>query len=137
MIDFDSSITAADIPSLVEAEPSDREKVEVAYWARVAVGVPYTIGGVDETFQIRETDKSNWLTFRGVCMEMAQAGQGGAVAPLAMRATSNASYAVTANDGLAATGAIRTYAAALLGRYWALKDAVDAGESFDVSAGWP
>lgn len=137
MIEFGSDLTAAQIPGLVDAAADDRSKIEVAYWARVALGAPYTIHGLDETFQIREQDKANWLTFRGVCMEMRLAGLGGQPAPLAMRATSNAVYEVTADEGWDATAAIRTYAAALLNRYWLLKDALDAGQEVDIEAGWP
>lgn len=130
-------------PTIEEARLAARGRLEAIYDAKVGAGAPWDFGGNPQTLQIREQDKANWLTFRGVCQELAAAGLGDDPAPLPMRATSNETFSVTANEGLTITAAIRTYAAGLLAAYWAHKDAITAAETveavqaLDLGAGWP
>jgi hypothetical protein len=95
-----------------------------------------------KTLQTRDdTDRTNWLTAKDKWRDKREAGQGaddGAV----IRTADNENVECTYDEGFATLQAMSDWGFALMGRSWALKDAIaiadaDELETIDITAGWP
>jgi len=119
-------------------------EITAAYEAHLARGFPITMSGQDETLQVgRDVDRTNWLTFLGICDEAVAAGLGDQNAPFPVRCTSNTLYTVTYAEGAALVRDLRLWAASAQANWWALKDAASAADTaealnaIDETQGWP
>ena len=120
------------------------ESLEALYEAKLAWGFPVDFsedGSDPQTLQLRTAeDKANWLTLKGAADEAVAAGLGAELATLPIRCTSNAMRQVTWASVAQIMIALRAWGAAMMGRYWSLKDAIanaadeDLG-SIDIEAG--
>lgn len=96
-----------------------------------------------KTLQTRDIEnRTNWLTSQAAYSAAVAAGQGseqGAV----FRTADNQTIVTTYQNGLLTLLAMAAWGKALMGQSWALKDAIDAAESFaelaaiDIDEGWP
>lgn len=118
--------------------------IDVAYQALLATGFPLTLDGIDETLQVaRDVDRTNWLTFMGMCDEAVMAGAPDDLAAFPIRCTSNTNHAVTYAQGAQIVRDLRLWAGAAQANWWALKDAARAAttaqelRAVDPSQGWP
>lgn len=120
-------------------------EVEAAYQAFLDAGFPVTFEGVSETLQVgRDSDKSNWLIFKGALDDAvgARAPLDGP-SPLPIRCTSNNSYSLTLGEALTVISDMRAWGFAALGNSWRLKDALNAAQTgealnaVDLTEGWP
>lgn len=96
------------------------------------------------TLQCRDTeDRTNWLTSQTSYMAAVQMGYG-AVLGASFRTMSNATVTVTFQEGLdVLTNGMAVWGKNLMARSWALKDEINAAETFeelnaiDITADWP
>lgn len=119
-------------------------EVNTRYAEFIAQGFPATLGGIPETLQCATNlDRTNWLTLLGICVEAIGGGLGNEQIPVAIRCTSNRSYAMTFTEAAALVRAIRSWAAAAQANWWRLKDAVrdcpgrEELNLIDLEEGWP
>ena len=119
-------------------------EIDAEYARRLAVGFPAILGGQPETLQVaRDEDRTNWLTFKGLCDEGIASGLPDEEAPISIRTTANRNYAVTYSEGADLMRDMRTWAAAMMVNRWALKDAAHAAttaealNAVDITQGWP
>lgn len=121
------------------------EEADAAYQAVLDGGFPQTFEGVSETLQVgRDSDKSNWLIFKGALDDAVSAGLPlDGPSPLPIRCTSNNSYDLTLQEALGVISDMRAWGFAALGNSWRLKDEIAAattGEELnavDLTEGWP
>ena len=96
-----------------------------------------------EVLQTRDADdKINWKISQDAYRDAAAAGAADALAAT-FRTAGNRTITVTISEGLAVLRAMQEWGVAVLGRSWALKDAVAAAsdqaalDAIDITSGWP
>lgn len=120
-------------------------EADAAYQAFLDSGFPVTFEGVGETLQVgRDSDKSNWLIFKGALDDAVAAGAPiDGPSPLPIRCTSNNSYQITLGGALQTISDMRAWGFAALANSWRLKDAINAAQTgealnaVDLTEGWP
>ena len=142
----DGRVEVAAAPFDASARGRLLAQLGAVYEAKLAWGFPVDFsedGSDPQTLQLRTAeDKANWLTLKGAADEAVAAGLGAELATLPIRCTSNAMRQVTWASVAQIMIALRAWGAAMMGRYWSLKDAIanaadeDLG-SIDIEAGWP
>jgi len=125
--------------------PRRLAEADAAYQAVLDGGFPQAFEGIDETLQVAtETDRSNWLIFKGALDDAVTAGMPmDGPSPLPIRCTSNNTYDLPLQAAIQVISDMRAWGFAALANSWRLKDAINAaltGEELnavDVSEGWP
>lgn len=126
--------------SLEDLRADKRKAVLAEYTRRVNIGFPLPGG---DLLQVRDGDKANWLTLKDVCDDAIEAGAGAQACVMPPRTTSNAYVPGTYAETKALLQSMRTWAGAMMGRLFALKDTVAAAktqaalDAIDVTSGWP
>ncbi len=97
---------------------------------------------VGHTLQVRnDTDRTNWLTSKDAYRDAIDAGFGNVV-DADFRTAENETIVCTYQEGFDTLQEMAAWGKALMGRSWALKDAItlltsaDAIQSYDVSVEW-
>jgi hypothetical protein len=123
-----------------------RQALSAEYESRFSAGFPCTLDGVGETLQMRDQDKTNWLTFKDACQDGIDDGHGAQTNPQPIRCTSNRLHVVTNDAGKALMKGARAWYGGTMYRQWQLSDAIDTAErnsdaaavdAIDVTIGWP
>lgn len=120
-------------------------EADAAYAEFASRGFPVTLEGNAETLQCAsDTDRANWLIFKGACEDALKAGATvDDAAPIPVRCTSNINYVVTYGQALQIIADMRTWGLLAQANAWRIKDAVKAAKSnaellaIDLSEGWP
>ena len=126
---------AAAVSAMVEAVNAERDR-------RLTAGYTHDFGGDigPRLLQTRDADdKLNWLTSQATYSALVAGGQGSTLGAQ-FRGADNRTVVVTFAQGLAALLAMAAWGAAIMGRSWALKDALAAGadpSTLDLNSGWP
>ena len=142
----DGRVEVAAAPFDASARGRLLAQLGAVYEAKLAWGFPVDFsedGSDPQTLQLRTAeDKANWLTLMGAAEQALSAGLGDELATLPIRCTSNAMRLVTWRRAAEIMVALRAWGAAMMGRYWALKDAIEQAAdadlgAIDIEAGWP
>lgn len=119
-------------------------EINAEYAARLAVGFPVTLDGLAETLQVaRDVDRTNWITFLGICDEAVAAGIGDDDAAFPIRTTANRNHVVTYAEGAQIVRDLRAWTGAAQANWWRLKDearqaqTAQALNAVDIKQGWP
>lgn len=120
-------------------------EAQAAYAAFIEGGFPLTLDGNAETLQCAtDTDRSNWLIFKGALDDALLAGADpDSIIPIPIRCTSNNNYAITFAQAAQMIADMRTWGFAGQVNCWRLKDEITActtGEALnavDLTEGWP
>ena len=125
-------LSAEDIRRQARADVERR--VGQAFLAGFAPPHPSFLG---QRLQVRDNeDRTNWLTSQASYAAAVSAGYGDVI-DASFRTTSNATITVSYADGLNILLAMAAWGRDIFARSWALKDAIDAGEPYDIDTGWP
>lgn len=135
---------AAPVPSLDERRAFKVAAINTRRDALLAAGFTPSQGRLaGKTLQTRDADdKINWKLSRDAYKEAVEAGFG--AAPQAtFRTAANETVTLTIAEGLTVLTAMQAWGVAVLGRSWALKDAIAGAadtaalDAIDVDEGWP
>jgi hypothetical protein len=116
---------------------------ETTFQRLINDGYPCVLGGNAETLQMRDNDKTNWLTLKDACRDARDAGAFEMQSQLPLRTTSNANYALTYHEVWDLLIAARAWYAGMMGRNWLLTATIDAAvtqeelDTIPVETGWP
>ena len=90
-----------------------------------------------ERLQVRNSeDRTNWLTSQASYTAAVGAGFGDVV-DASFRTAGNATVTVSYAEGLQVLLGMAAWGRAIMSRSWALKDAINADQPYDLEAGWP
>lgn len=90
-----------------------------------------------ERLQVRDSeDRTNWLTSQAAYAAAVAQGAG-ALQEATFRTMGNQTITVSYADGYAVLLEMAAWGKAVMGNSWRLKDALEAGEPYDLDAGWP
>ena len=123
------------------AAVNDRRDAILAGGFMVPAAASEALAG--EVLQTRDADdKINWKISQDAYRDAAAAGAGDMPAAT-FRTAGNRTITVTIREGLAVLQAMQVWGVAVLGRSWALKDAIAATaddaalDAIDIASGWP
>jgi hypothetical protein len=92
---------------------------------------------IGERLQCRDdSDRTNWLVAEKEYVKAVDAGAG-AIKSAEFRVMSNKTIKATFDDAVSILSDLTAWGFIIMKRGWALKDALAAGDEYDLEAGWP